>query len=92
MSLLPRNTYRIYFNEEQKFLLFLHAVRQYNSAKIAVIKGQSDRNIRKVRGTMLKRIRKKLLEALNEKIQQGTLTLIEKNFLTENNIKIDNEK
>ncbi len=27
-------------NEEQKFLLFLYAVRQYNSAKIAVIKGQ----------------------------------------------------
>ncbi len=79
-------------NEEQKFLLFLYAVRQYSPAKIAVIKGQSDRNIRKVRGTMLKRIRKKLLEALNEKIQQGTLTLLEKNFLTENNIKIDNEK
>lgn len=46
-------------NEEQKFLLFLYAVRQYSSAKIAAIKGQSDRNIRKVRGTMLKRIRKK---------------------------------
>ncbi len=65
-------------NEEQKFLLFLYAVRQYSSAKIAVIKGQSDRNIRKVRGTMLKKIRKKLIAALNEKIQQGTLTLIEK--------------
>ena len=30
---------------------------------------------------MLKRIRKKLLEALNEKIQQGMLTLLEKKFL-----------
>ena len=68
-------------NEEQKFLLFLYAVRQYSSTRIAAIKGQSDRNIRKVRGTMLKRIRKKLLEALNEKIQQGTLTLLEKKFL-----------
>lgn len=81
-------------NEEQKFLLFLHVVRQYSSTKIAAIKGQSDRNIRKVRGTMLKRIRKKLIIALNEKIQQGTLTLLEKNFLTDNSIKIDitNEK
>lgn len=81
-------------NEEQKFLLFLYAVRQYSSAKIAAIKGQSDRNIRKVRGTMLKRIRKKLLEALNEKIQQGTLTLLEKRFLEDNGLKIDiiNEK
>lgn len=76
-------------NEEQKFLLFLYAVRQYSSAKIAEIKGQSDRNIRKVRGTMLKKIRKKLIAALNEKIQQGTLTLLEKNFLIDNGIKID---
>lgn len=76
-------------NEEQKFLLFLYAVRQYSSTKIATIKGQSDRNIRKVRGTMLKRIRKKILEALNEKIQQGTLTLLEKRFLIDNGIKID---
>lgn len=81
-------------NEEQKFLLFLYAVRQYNSAKIAKIKWQSDRNIRKVRGTMLKRIRKKLIIALNEKIQQGTLTLLEKRFLEDNGLKIDitNEK
>ena len=76
-------------NEEQKFLLFLYAVRQYSSTRIAAIKGQSDRNIRKVRGTMLKRIRKKLLEALNEKIQQGTLTLLEKKFLKDNSIQID---
>ena len=79
-------------NEEQKFLLFLYAVRQYSSTRIAAIKEQSDRNVRKVRGTMLKRILKKLLEALNEKIQQGTLTLLEKKFLMGNDIKIDNEK
>lgn len=69
-------------NEEQKFLLFMYAVRQYSSAKIAEIKGQSDRNIRKVRGTMLKRIRKKLLGKLNEKVRkQQSLTLLEKKFL-----------
>lgn len=82
-------------NEEQKFFLFLYAVRQYSSAKIAEIKGQSDRNIRKVRGTMLKRIRKKLLGKLDEKVRkQQPLTLLEKKFLTDNSIKIDinNEK
>lgn len=69
-------------NEEQKFLLFLYAVRQYSSAKIAAIKGQSDRNIRKVRRTMLKRIRKKLLDELDEKVRkQQSLTLLEKRFL-----------
>ena len=72
-------------NEEQKFLLFLYAVRQYSSAKIAAIKGQSDRNIRKVRGTMLKRIRKKLLDELDEKVRkQQPLTLLEKRFLEDN--------
>ena len=72
-------------NEEQKFLLFLYAVRQYNSAKIAEIKGQSDRNIRKIRSTMLKRIRKKLLAELDEKVhKQQSLTLIEKRFLEDN--------
>lgn len=82
-------------NEEQKFFLFLYAVRQYSSAKIAEIKGQSDRNIRKVRGTMLKRIRKKLLGKLDEKVRkQQPLTLLERKFLTDNSIKIDinNEK
>lgn len=69
-------------NEEQKFLLFLYAVWQYSSTKIAAIKGQSDRNIRKVRGTMLKRIRKKLLDELDEKVRkQQSLTLLEKRFL-----------
>lgn len=68
-------------NEEQKFLLFLYAVRQYSSAKIAAIKGQSDRNIRKVRATMINKIQKKLLATLNEKVQkQQPLTLLEKRF------------
>ena len=79
-------------NEEQKFLLFLYAVRQYSSTRIAAIKGQSDRNIRKVRGTMLKRIQKKLLAALTEKALKQPLTLLEKKFLTDNGVKIDNEK
>ena len=43
-------------NEDHKFLLFLSALRQYSSTKIAAIRGQSDRNIRKVRNTMLKKI------------------------------------
>ncbi len=46
-------------NEEHKELLFLCAVRLFGSTRIAKIRKQSDRNIRKVRGTMLKKIRKK---------------------------------
>lgn len=74
-------------SDDYKLLLFLCAVRQLSSAKIAKIKGQSDRNIRKVRSTMLKRIRKKLILALTEKAQkQQPLTLLEKEFLKENGI------
>ena len=77
-------------NEDHKFLLFLSALRQYSSTKIAAIRGQSDRNIRKVRNTMLKKIRKKLLAALTEKVQaQQPLTLLEKEFLSENSVNIE---
>lgn len=77
-------------NEDHKFLLFLSALRQYSSTKIAAIRGQSDRNIRKVRNTMLKKIRKKLLASLTEKVQaQQPLTLLEKEFLSENGLDIE---
>ena len=78
-------------NEDHKFLLFLSALWQYSSVKIAAIRGQSDRNIRKVRNTMLKKIRKKLLAALTEKVQaQQPLTLLEKEFLSENGVDVEN--
>lgn len=78
-------------SEDSKFLMFLWALRQYSSVRIAAIRGQSDRNIRKVRNTMLKKIRKKLLAALTEKVQtQQPLTLLEKEFLRENGVDIEN--
>ncbi len=77
-------------NDDQKFLLFLYAVQQYSSKRIAKIKEQSDRNIRKVRATTFKKIQKKLLAAITEKAQkQQPLTLLEKKFLIDNGIKID---
>ena len=78
-------------SEDSKFLMFLWALRQYSSVRMATIRGQSDRNIRKVRNTMLKKIRKKLLAALTEKVQiQHPLTLLEKEFLSENGVDIEN--
>ncbi len=80
-------------SEDHKFLLFLSALRQYSSTKIAAIRGQTDRNIRKVRGTMLKKIRKKLLVALKEKAdKQLPLTLLEKEFLADNGVDIENSQ
>lgn len=78
--------------EDNKFLLFLWALRQYSSVRIAAIRQQSDRNIRKVRNTMLKKIRKKLLVALTEKTREKhPLTLQEKVFLRECGADIESE-
>ena len=80
-------------NAEHKELLFLCAVRLFSSTRIAKIRKQSDRNIRKVRGTMLKKIRKKLLPALLDKAEkQQPMTLLEKDFLEENMTEIDSEE
>jgi hypothetical protein len=77
-------------NEEHKELIFLGAVRLFSSTRIAKIRNQSDRNIRKVRGTMLKKIRKKLLPALLDKAEkQQPMTLLEKDFLEESGMEID---
>lgn len=77
-------------SEDHKFLLFLCALRQYSSTRIAAMRGQTERNIRKVRGTMRKKIQKKLLAALKEKVdKQQPLTLLEKEFLADNGVDIE---
>lgn len=79
-------------SEDHKELLFLYAVRLFSSTRIAAIRGQTDRNIRKVRVTMLKRY-KKLLPALLEKAKkQQPLTLLEKDFLADNSTEVDSQK
>ena len=69
--------------EDHKELLFLWAVRLFSSTRIAAIRQQSDRNIRKIRNTMMKKIRKELLSALTDKAEkQLPMTLVEKAFLS----------
>lgn len=80
-------------SEDHKELLFLYAVRLFSSTRIAAIRGQTDRNIRKVRVTMLKKIQKKLRPALLEKAKkQQPLTLLEKDFLADNSTEVDSQK
>ena len=80
-------------SEDHKELLFLYAVRLFSSTRIAAIRGQTDRNIRKVRVTMLKKIQKKLLPALLEKAKkQQPLTLLEMDFLADNSTEVDSQK
>ena len=78
--------------EDHKELLFLWAVRLFSSTRIAVIRQQSDRNIRKIRNTMMKKIRKELLSALTDKAEkQLTMTLVEKAFLSDIGKAVDTE-
>ncbi len=70
--------------EDHKEILFYGAVRRYSAAQIAAIRGQTDRNIRKVRDTLLKGLRKKLRKRLAERDKQGLpLTTTQRAFLQE---------
>lgn len=67
---------------EQKELLFLWAIQRLNTAQIGAMHNQSDRNIRKVRNTMLRHIWKDLWTLLEERARKGLpLTREERLFL-----------
>ncbi len=71
--------------EDHKEILFYHAVRLYSSERIAAIRGQSDRNIRKVRATLLRKLRTRLLKVLTDRAKQGLpMTTTQRLFLQEN--------
>lgn len=75
---------------EHKELLYYIAIRQYSSSKIAKLKGQSDRNIRKVRNTMLKKTGKKIYEYLTFN-KKHRMTIEEKRFIEIYKNIIDND-
>lgn len=57
-------------------------VRLYSTQKLAGLRGQSERNIRKVRDTVRRRIHRKLYEALMERAEHGgELIHLEQDFL-----------
>lgn len=67
-----------------KEVLYYSAVRQYSNQRIACIRKQTDRNILKVKNTILKKLRKKLYISLCERQQMNLpLNQREKEFLEE---------
>lgn len=71
-------------SDDHKEILYFSAVRLYSTLIIGKLRGQSDRNIRKVRKTMLKRIHKKILPYLKEREAMGlSMTMEERAFLAE---------
>ena len=65
-------------------MLYYLFVKQYSTTRLAAIRGQSDRNIRKLRMTIQKKLQKRMYEHLSEKLENDYgLTLREREFVEE---------
>jgi len=72
--------------EEHKEILYFLYLRLYKPQQLACIRGQTDRNIRKVRDVALRSMRRKVYANLQRRREAGcSLTLYERMFLTEYN-------
>ena len=70
--------------QDHKEVLYFLGVRLYSSQQLALLREQTERNIRKVRGTVQRKIHKKLFAALTELAKgNGELTHQEQAFLKE---------
>ncbi|MFR7451953.1 MAG: sigma-70 family RNA polymerase sigma factor [Gemmiger sp.] len=69
-------------SEEHKEVLYFLSLRLYSTTQLAAIRGQSDRNIRKLRKTIRKKLQRQMYDHLCSKSENG-LTLRERRFLEE---------
>lgn len=71
----------IALNDGQKEFLYQLAIKGYSCRMIAVFREQTDRNIRKIRDTMLKKLRKAFMYSLQSRMENHrSLTMVVKNF------------
>jgi len=67
---------------DHKEIVYFLGVRLYYTQKLADLRGQSERNIRKVRDTVRRRIQRQLFRALTERAEHGgDLIHLEQDFL-----------
>ena len=68
--------------EEHKEIFYFLFLRRYTHQHVALMRGQTDRNIRKVRDTVLRKIHKKMYRQLREMRKNGyPLGVMETAFL-----------
>ena len=68
--------------DAHKEILFYSGLHLLSTAAIGRIRGQSDRNIRKVRATMIRKLRSRLFTTLSERSENGLpLTTTQRKFL-----------
>lgn len=71
-------------SEDHKEVLYFLFLRLYSTSRLAVLRGQSDRNIRKLRATIQKKLQRQMYDRLCRKRDgKRTLTLREKRFMEE---------
>lgn len=69
---------------DHKEVLYYLSIKQYSTVRTGAIRGQTDRNIRKLRKTIHKRLQKKMYKHLLERQKNGLyLTLRERQFIEE---------
>ena len=69
-------------SEEHKEVLYFLSLRLYSTTRLAAVRGQSDRNIRKLRKTIRKKLQRQMYDHLCTK-PENTLTLKERRFWEE---------
>ena len=69
-------------SEEHKEVLYFLSLRLYSTTRLAAVRGQSDRNIRKLRKTIHKKLQRQMYDHLCGK-PEHSLTLRERQFLEE---------
>ena len=69
-------------SEEHKEVLYFLSLRLYSTTRLAAIRGESDRNIRKLRKTIRKKLQRQMCDHLCGK-PEHSLTLRERQFLEE---------
>lgn len=68
--------------DDHKEIFYWHFIRQLSCTEVGWIRGQTDRNIRKTRGVILRKLRKQLQKVLEGREHDGYgLTLRQKAFL-----------
>jgi len=76
-------------SENHKEILYYSAIRQYSNTRIANLRSQTDRNIRKTLKLLLDRLRDKLALRIHERLESGlSITHVQRDFLAW----YDNEK
>jgi len=69
-------------SENHREILYYSAVRQYSNVRIAAIRKQSDRNIRKTLALLLNKLQDKLAAQIRQRLESGlSITLAQRKFL-----------